>query len=232
MISDLDSAEARAAPDVLRRPSRNTDKPPEQSAANCQQERKNQQFGTSYPLRAAFSVIPGQDQRNEETDAKRDDDETHRLFGPAKSLRDNVDALEQRERRRDIGQRPLHQLALLQASKEFIHRGESFSHRSSRADVLLHRQQFLKAGIVADWVPHWIDFQACDGNGLARRDREKFFQILHCFRRSTGLRLNLGQGCQVSGTKHRVFLGWQKIECMSGDVDGIRLATQREINPT
>jgi len=53
-------------------------------------------------------VIPGQDQRNEETDAKRDDDKTHRLSGPAKSLRDNVNALEQRERRRDIGQRPLH----------------------------------------------------------------------------------------------------------------------------
>jgi hypothetical protein len=100
----------------------------------------------------------GQDQRNEETDAKRDDDETHRLFGPAKSLRDNIDALEQRERRRDVTQRPLHQLALLQASKEFMHRGESFSHRSSRADVFLHRQQFLKAGIAADRVPYRIDF--------------------------------------------------------------------------
>jgi hypothetical protein len=101
LISDLDSAEARAAPDC--------------SVANCQQERKNQKFGTSHPLRTAFSVIPGHDHRDEETDAKRDDDETHRLFGPAKSLRDNVDALEQRERRRDIAQRPLHQLALLQA---------------------------------------------------------------------------------------------------------------------
>ena len=117
-------------------------------------------------------MIPGQDQRDEETDAKRDDDETHRLFGPAKSLRDNVNALEQRERRRDIAQRPLHQLALLQASKEFMHRGESFSHSSSRADVILHRQQFLKAGIVTNRIPDWIDFQARDGNGLARRDRE------------------------------------------------------------
>ena len=117
-------------------------------------------------------MIPGQDQRDEETDAKRDDDETHRLFGPAKSLRDNVNALEQRERRRDIAQRPLHQLALLQASKEFIHRGESFSHRSSRADVLLHRQQFLKAGIVADRIPNWVDFQTRDGNASAGRNRK------------------------------------------------------------
>ena len=73
------------------------------------------------PLCAAFSVIPGQDQRNEKPDTQRDDDEAHRLFGPAESLRDNVDALEQRERRRDIGQRPLHKLSLLQALQEFIH---------------------------------------------------------------------------------------------------------------
>jgi len=110
LISDLDSAEVLAAPD---------------GSVGPRAILTNR--GTSYPLRAAFSVIPGQDQRNEETDAKRDDDETHRLFGPAKSLRDNVDALEQRERRRDIAQRPLHQLALLQASKEFIH-AASLSH--------------------------------------------------------------------------------------------------------
>src|SRR6266481_2590588 len=100
------------------------------------------------------------------------------------------------------------------------------------SNMLSSGEQLLKTWIILDRAPHWIDFQARDGNGLARREREKFFQILHRFRRSTGLRLNLGQGCQVSGTKHRVFLGWQKIECMSGDVDGIRLATQREINPT
>jgi len=103
-------------------------------------------------------VIPGQDQRDEEPHTQHDDDEAHRLFGPAKSLRDNVDALEQRERRRDIGQRPLHQLALLQPSKEFIHRGESFLHRSSRAHVFVRGEQLLKAGIVADRVPDRIDF--------------------------------------------------------------------------
>src|SRR6185369_11130696 len=53
----------------------------------------------------------------------------------------------------------------------------------SRAHVLLHGEQLLEAGTIADRVPHWIDFQARDGNGLARRDREKFFQILHRFRR-------------------------------------------------
>jgi hypothetical protein len=36
--------------------------------------------------------------------------------------------LEQRERRRDIGQRPLHQLPLLQALQEFTH-GQRISHR-------------------------------------------------------------------------------------------------------
>ena len=41
--------------------------------------------------------------------------------GQPNSLRDDVDALEKREGRRDIGHRPLHQLALFQALQEFVH---------------------------------------------------------------------------------------------------------------
>ena len=100
--------------------------PPEESAANRQQERQNQQFGPGHALRAAFPVIPGQDERDEEADAQRDDDEAHRLFGPVKSLRDDVDALEEREGRRDVGHCPLHQLALFQALQEFIHSAALF----------------------------------------------------------------------------------------------------------
>ena len=97
--------------------------------------------------------------------------------------------------------------------------------------MLVHGQQLLKPRIVTDRVPDWIDFQARDGDGLARGDREKPSQVLHCFCSSTGLRLNLGQGGQVSGTKHRVFLGWQKIECLPRDVDRIILAIKCEVNP-
>ena len=98
--------------------------------------------------------------------------------------------------------------------------------------MLVHGQQLLEAGIIANRVPHWIDLLACDGNGFARGNREKPSQVLHCFRSSTGLRLNLGQGGQVSGTKHRVFLGWQKTECLPGDIDRIPLSVKREVNPT
>jgi len=38
--------------------------------------------------------------------------------------------------------------------------------------MLIHGQQLLEAGIVADWVPHWIDFQARDGNASAGRNRK------------------------------------------------------------
>ena len=55
-----------------------------------------------------------------------DDDEAHRLFRPSKSLRDDVDALQQCERRRDISHGPLHELALLQALEEFSHRAAPF----------------------------------------------------------------------------------------------------------
>src|SRR2546423_15443392 len=102
----------------------------------------------------------------------------------------------------------------------------------SGSDVLVHGQQLLEPGIVADRVPHWIDLQARDGDGLAGWHREKFFEILHRFRGSTGLRLNLGQSSQVPGTKYRVFLGRQQLECLLRDVDRITLAVKGNVNPT
>ncbi len=68
---------------------------------------------------------------------------TKRTFvGPAESLRDDVDPLEERERRRDISQRPLHQFALLSGVAGV---------RSWRGFLLINgkfRQQSLEARIV------------------------------------------------------------------------------------
>ena len=86
---------------------------PKESAAKRQQEGKDQQFGPGHALRATFPVIPGQDQRDEKPDAQRDNDEAHRLLRPSEPLGHDVDSLEEREGRRNIGQRPLHQFALL-----------------------------------------------------------------------------------------------------------------------
>src|SRR4029450_6892269 len=52
----------------------------------------------------------------------------------------------------------------------------------SRSDFLLDRKQLLKSGIITDWGPHRIDFQARDGTSLPGRDREKPSQNVHCFR--------------------------------------------------
>ena len=98
---------------------------PEKATTNRREHGKDQQFSPANPLRATLSVIPGQDERDKEPDAERDDDEAHRLFGPAKSLRDNVDALEEREGGRHIGHRPLHQLTLFQMFEEVVHRFNS-----------------------------------------------------------------------------------------------------------
>src|SRR6266550_3631094 len=46
---------------------------------------------------------------------------------PGETLRDNVEALDEREGSRDIRHRPLHQLALLQPLHEFVHRAAAFS---------------------------------------------------------------------------------------------------------
>ena len=89
----------------------------------------------------------------------------------------------------------------------------------------------MEVGIAADRVPGGINFQARNGDSLARWDRKKFSQILYCFLGNTGLRLNLGQGGQVAGTEHRVFFGRQQLECLSRDIDRLNLAVKRELNP-
>ena len=79
----------------------------------------------AHALRAALAVIPGEHERDEKTDAERDDDETDRLLRPAEALRDDVEHLDQRERRGDVSQRPLHQLAVAQALQNVAHAGAS-----------------------------------------------------------------------------------------------------------
>ena len=108
-------------------------------------------------MRATFSVIPGQDQRDEEPDAQRDNDEAHRLLGPVESLRDDVDPLEERERRRDIGQCPLHQFALLQALQEFVHCAAFFSSTASFANKALKRGSSRSESHVGESfrTPYW-----------------------------------------------------------------------------
>jgi hypothetical protein len=57
-------------------------------------------------------------------------------------LGDNVEPLEQRECCRDVGYRPLHQLALLQALKESVHRALVVL----LAPRALHRQEIMPDG--------------------------------------------------------------------------------------
>ena len=70
---------------------------------------------------APLAVIPCQEQCDKEADHKRQRDAAPQSFRPAELLGDNVDPLQQRESRSDVGDRPLHQFALLQALQEFIH---------------------------------------------------------------------------------------------------------------
>ncbi len=67
-------------------------------------------------------MIPGEHEDHEKAETGSDDQGPLDRFRPAKTLRDNVDSLEQGEGSRDIGDSPLDQLALLQASEKFVHR--------------------------------------------------------------------------------------------------------------
>src|SRR6185437_4900324 len=52
--------------------------------------------------------------------AERD---VHRVVGPVIAARNDIQYLDQRERERAVGNRPLHQLALPQTLPEFVHAG-------------------------------------------------------------------------------------------------------------
>src|SRR5450432_4007947 len=72
-------------------------------------------------------MVPCQHERDEKPNDQRQGNAASHAFRPAKLLRDNVNALEERKGRRDISHSPLHQFALLQALEEFVHRAASFS---------------------------------------------------------------------------------------------------------
>ena len=74
-------------------------------------------------------MIPGQEQGDKKADDKRQRDTAPQSFGPAELLGDNVDPLQKREGRGDIGDRPLHQFALSQALQEFIHVAAAYATR-------------------------------------------------------------------------------------------------------
>src|SRR5512135_1431496 len=93
---------------------------PEDTATDREQQRQHRQLGAGYALRAALAVVPGQHQRDEETERERDDEYALELLGPAKALTDDVDGLQQRECAGEIGQRPLHDLAVPEPVEEAV----------------------------------------------------------------------------------------------------------------
>src|SRR6185437_15247084 len=70
---------------------------------------------------ATLAVIPRQHQRNDESQRKRERDATAQTVWPRELLRNDIHALQQRERERHVSQCPLHQLASLQALQELRH---------------------------------------------------------------------------------------------------------------
>ncbi|MGH8041220.1 MAG: hypothetical protein ACREPN_04150 [Rudaea sp.] len=72
-------------------------------------------------MRATFAVIPRQQQRDEKANTNRNDQNALDHVRPRKFLCNDVDALQKRKRAGHIGNRPLHQLALLEAFDQ-VHR--------------------------------------------------------------------------------------------------------------
>ncbi|MGA9422159.1 MAG: hypothetical protein WBW61_07325 [Rhodanobacteraceae bacterium] len=60
-----------------------------------------------------LTVVPGQQYGDEKSDAQGDDQHPFDAVGPSELRGDDVDALQQGKGEGHIGQRPLHQFALL-----------------------------------------------------------------------------------------------------------------------
>jgi hypothetical protein len=54
-------------------------------------------------------------------------------------------------------------------------------------------KKFLKARIIADWVPDGIDFQTCNGNDSPRRGCEQLAKYFYRFFGSAGARFDFTQ---------------------------------------
>ena len=114
------------------RPRRDARKPPQQAAADREQERENHDFRAADLLRAALAVIPRQHQHHNKADDQREDQQLFELIRPTEALRYHVEHLDQSERRGDVRERPLHQLALPEAEKETGHRHPFLFRQCSR----------------------------------------------------------------------------------------------------
>ncbi|HEX7369191.1 MAG TPA: hypothetical protein VF284_02775 [Rhodanobacteraceae bacterium] len=95
---------------------------PQQPAANDEGQRDQQQLGPRYPLRTALAVVPREDHRHHEAQHQQAEHDVHRGIRPVVAVGHHIQYLDQCERERHIGHGPLHQLALLQALQEVVHR--------------------------------------------------------------------------------------------------------------
>ncbi|HET6912592.1 MAG TPA: hypothetical protein VFH71_04505 [Rhodanobacteraceae bacterium] len=70
---------------------------------------------------AALAVVPRQDQCHDKAQHQQAEHDVHGAVGPVIAAGNHVEHLDQRERERAVGDRPLHQLALPQALPEIVH---------------------------------------------------------------------------------------------------------------
>jgi hypothetical protein len=94
---------------------------PQQSAADCEHQCDQQQFGTGDPVLAALAVVPREQQRKNEAQGEHPEGEVHHGPRPGIAVGNDFEHLDQRERSGDVRDRPLHQLALPQALQPFVH---------------------------------------------------------------------------------------------------------------
>jgi len=94
---------------------------PKQAAADRQQQSDDEDLAPADSLGAALAVVPREHHSQHKAHGRSDNQDAADRLGPAESLADQIQQLDQCECGCRIGQRPLHDLALPESLKNFFH---------------------------------------------------------------------------------------------------------------
>ena len=104
-----------------------------------------------HALVAALAVIPGEHERDDESDRGRDDQSARDPVRPTETLAHEIEHLDQRKRRSEIGERPLHDLALL----------ESLDESSTHGPRRWSSECIAAIGAAPASMPRALEYQEC-----------------------------------------------------------------------
>src|SRR4030095_5270989 len=92
-------------------------------------------------------------------------------------------------------------------------------------------KEFLKSGIIADWVPDGIDLQTRNGNVFSRWDREQLAKYFCSLLGLASVPFDLGWCGKKRPANKRILFYWQRLCCFSRNAKRIGVTPQTNVDP-